>query len=561
MNLYKRHRKRKTECLDGLWSFSLNSDFTDSERIAVPCCWDATLKFSGYRGRAWYKRELEILESGFYRLAFNGIANSAKVSIDGRIVCNHYGPHTRFYTDVMNLESGMHELIIEVDNSFGEHNTLMEQKCGWRCFGGIHRSVFLERLPGVFIDSVHVSTKETKKNSAKLSLSVKLRNISDKDSTEALSINIQGKKELLTSLAVPAYEFQEYKIDVLLEDIKLWNSESPDLYFLKAETEKDDMTFRFGIRTFECSEGKILLNGKEIFIKGINHHDYQPLTGYTQTLAQMKHDMDIIKSTGCNLIRTSHYPKDELFLDLCDEMGVLVWSEATGWQNTPEMMTKPLFEEQCALCIDEMIGEQFNHPSIMMWGLLNEVRSEYDEARPVMSRLISRIRELDPSRPVTFATNRLLHNKDRMLDLVDIISPNLYTGWYKDFYGEEAEDLDEAGYFDKLLKWFDEEGLSGKPVLVGEFGAGGIAGFHSFAKERWSEEFQADILDRALDAYTRHPRCAGAIVWLFSDTLCSESEGLYRPYSHNCKGIVDAYRRPKAAYGVVKGYFNAEIGK
>jgi beta-glucuronidase len=269
----------------------------------------------------------------------------------------------------------------------------------------------------------------------------------------------------------------------------------------------------------------------------------------------MKHDIDIIKSMGCNLMRTSHYPKDETFLDLCDEMGVMVWAEATGWQNTPEMMTTPLFAKQCAQCIDEMIEAQFNHPSIIIWGLLNEVRSEFEEVRPVMSRLISRIRELDPTRPLTFATNRLLHNKDRMLDLVDIISPNLYTGWYKDFYGKEAENLDESGYFEKLLEWFDEDGLSGKPVLIGEFGAGGIAGFHSFAKERWSEEFQSEILQDALETYTRHPRCAGAIAWLFSDTLCCESEGIYRPYSHNCKGIVDAYRRPKAAYGIIKKYF------
>ena len=343
--------------------------------------------------------------------------------------------------------------------------------------------------------------------------------------------------------------------ELIIENPKLWSPDNPFLYELKLSISKDSYKSKFGVRKVECSDGKILLNGKEIFLKGVNHHDYQPLTGYTQTLAQMKYDLDIIKDMGCNLVRTSHYPKDEMFLDLCDEMGILVWSEATGWQNTPEVMTGPVFEKQCTQCIEEMIKEQYNHPSIIIWGLLNEVRSEFEEVRPVMSRLVNRFHELDPSRPVTFATNRLLHNKDKMLDLVDIISPNLYTGWYKGFYGEEADGLDEPEYFEKLLEWLDSEGLSEKPVLVGEFGAGGIAGFHSFSKDRWSEEFQADILKNALEVYTKHPRCAGAVVWMFADTLCSENEGLSRPYSHNCKGVVDANRNPKEACAVVKEYF------
>lgn len=550
----KYNRQKNVRNLDGEWFFSLDKNFSEADLIAVPGCWDTTFKFLRHRGKGYYKKNLTITKKGSYRLVFDAVANQAKVFLDRKIICEHYGPHTRFYTDINILAEGEYELIVEVDNSFGNHNTLLEEKCGWYCFGGIHRSVWLEKLQDVFIETARVNCKNITLGNATVCIYAELNNISDTAISDILKISIKGvvNKEIPFKLA--AKEQKEIVIELTIETPELWAPENPFLYELKLSVGKDDYCSNFGVRKVECSDGKILLNGKKLFIKGVNHHDYQPLTGYTQTLAQMKYDLDIIKDMGCNLVRTSHYPKDEMFLDLCDEMGILVWSEATGWQNTPEVMKTPLFEQQCTQCIEEMVKEQYNHPSIIIWGLLNEVRSEFEEIRPLMSRLIKRFRELDPARPVTFATNRLLHNKDKMLDLVDIISPNLYTGWYKGFYGEDAEEMDEAGYYEKLLEWFDSEGLSDKPVLVGEFGGGGIAGFHSFAKERWSEEFQADILDDALKVYTKHPRCSGAVVWLFADTLCSENEGLFRPYSHNCKGIVDAYRRPKKAYNVIKKY-------
>lgn len=551
--------KRNIQSIDGEWGFSLERNFLEEDFIAVPGCWDTTFKFSRYRGQGYYKKNITVLTSGQYRIVFDGVANQAKVLLDGKAICEHYGPHTRFYTAITYLDEGEHELIVEVDNSFGDHNTLLEEKCGWYCFGGIHRSVWLEKLQDVFIETARIRCKNITPATATVCIAVELNNISNSAISDTINATINGTLHKKISFKLDAKERKKLAIELSLETPTLWSPENPVLYELNLSIERDDYRSKFGVRKVECSKGKILLNGKEIFIKGINHHDYQPLTGHTQTLAQMKYDLDIIKDMGCNLIRTSHYPKDETFLDLCDEMGILVWTEATGWQNTPAVMTKPLFEQQCTQCIEEMVREQYNHPSIIIWGLLNEVRSEFEEVRPIISRLINRFRKLDSSRPVTFATNRLLHNKDKMLDLVDIISPNLYTGWYNEFYGEDAIGMDEAKYFDKLLKWFDSEGLADKPILIGEFGAGGIAGFHSFAKERWSEESQADMLKDALDVYTTHPRCTGAIVWLFSDTLCSENEGLFRPYSHNCKGIVDAYRRPKMSYNVVKKYFSAKL--
>jgi beta-glucuronidase len=555
MRLFEPHKLRQVKCLDGLWHFATSADFMQATSVAVPGCWDTTFAHARHRGKAWYKREVEVREPGAYRLLFDGVANSAMVWVDDTPVADHYGPHTKFRSDVFELEPGMHELVVAADNSFGDHNTLLEEKCGWYCFGGIHRSVHLERLAQVVIESVHVKTLAISATEAQIEVEIGLRNVTKHSQNETVEIAVTGMQPKTVCVTLKPAETRVETCVTTVKNPRLWSPESPALYTLAVSTDSDDVIERFGIRTIKTGKGTLLLNGRELSIRGINHHDYQPLTGHTQTLAQIKYDLDAIKDLGCNLIRTSHYPKDDLFLDLCDEMGLMVWAEATGWQNTPAMITRPLYEQQCSQCLREMVGEQFNHPSIIIWGLLNEVRSEFAEIRPVMTRLIALIKTLDPLRPVTFATNRLLHNKDKMLDLVDIISPNLYTGWFHGFYGKEADGLDDAGYFDKLLEWFDGEGLSDKPILIGEFGAGAISGFHSFSHDRWSEEKQAEILDRALEVYLNHPRCTGAIVWLFADTLCSESEEFQRPYSHNCKGIVDAYRKPKLGYHVVKKHF------
>lgn len=545
-----RQAKRRTQSLDGLWDFGFTpapeDAFRFDSKMVVPGCWDASVEYALRRGVGHYRRRITVAESGMYRLCFEGVVNSIRGELDGERILEHYGPHVPFVSKDFHLEQGNHELILHVDNRFGKHNTLLEKKCGWYCYGGIHRSVTLEKTPQFRVDHIAVTTLDVDGTTAGVEIQINLSNDCD---DVAMRIETSSGEILFESQ--DKTDGGTLKKNLRLEDITPWSPQTPALYYVTVETPDDGLCERVGFRTIRAENRKLLLNGKEIKLRGINHHDYHPESGHTSDLLRVKRDLDIIKGMGMNFVRTSHYPKDSMFLDLCDEMGLMVWEETPGWQNGPDMMQTELFLTQHLQSVRDMVVNHYNHPSIILWGFLNEVRSEYEELRPVFEAIIQKFRELDSSRPLTFATNRLLHNPDKMLDLVDILSPNIYNGWYLGEYGEGFPE-DPAGYFQELLKWFKQLGVDDKPIIIGEFGAGGTKGTHRLDRRRWSEEMQLDILEEALDAYDENPDIAGYAMWLFADTACCESKEIRHPNSHNSKGLLDEYRNPKMAYHYIK---------
>ena len=262
----------------------------------------------------------------------------------------------------------------------------------------------------------------------------------------------------------------------------------------------------------------------------------------------MMEDLQLMLDMGVNSVRTCHYPNDPRFLDLCDELGVIVWEECHSRAIPGEIMRKPLFKEQIDMSAREMVTQHFNHPCIYTWGLLNECESETEFGRSMYGHVIDLIHSLDATRPVTFASCRFF--KDVCLDLVDIASFNIYPLWYTD--------EDPAAYADKLLQWMDENGAANKPILFSEFGAGGIAGYHDpLYKAKWSEERQAEILDRQLKDLCAKARISGTYIWQFADVRVADEWAMRRPKAQNNKGVVDLYRRPKLAYKTVKENYTA----
>jgi len=258
-------------------------------------------------------------------------------------------------------------------------------------------------------------------------------------------------------------------------------------------------------------------------------------------------DLDLMIHTGANAVRTSHYPNDERFLDLCDEYGILVWEENHARGLSIENMRHPQFIEQCEQVNREMVYQHYNHPSIIIWAILNECASDLEEGRIHYQRQLEQIRNLDNSRPLSFASH---HRENEIcFDLADIVSFNLYPGWY----GDE----DPAELCDLARGWADQAGGKGKPMIMSEFGADGFYGYRSPTRVKGTEERQADIIESNLTAYTQREYISGMFIWQFCDCRVTE-EGIWpmiRARTQNNKGIVDAYRRPKLAYEVVTRYF------
>jgi beta-glucuronidase len=259
----------------------------------------------------------------------------------------------------------------------------------------------------------------------------------------------------------------------------------------------------------------------------------------------MQRDIMLIKDTGANCVRTCHYPNDERFLDLCDENGLFVWEEAHGRGLNEDRMRNPHFLEQSRLSITEMITEHYNHPSIFVWGLLNECASDTAYGRSCYAELIELIRSLDRSKPVTFASCKLL--ADICLDLVDIVSYNIYPKWYKNIPCDE--------YLAGCIEYIRANGGAGKPIIISEIGAGAVYGYRTNIRCKWSEEYQLDALDEQLSTVLNNPECSGVIVWQFADCRIDEGWFAKRPKSQNNKGVVDMYRREKLSYAKVKEIF------
>jgi beta-glucuronidase len=202
------------------------------------------------------------------------------------------------------------------------------------------------------------------------------------------------------------------------------------------------------------------------------------------------------------------------------------------------------FIKQSIDCIDEMIDNHINHPSIIIWALLNECASDTVEGRKIYERLIHEIRSLDGSRPVSFATCRYFN--DICLDLADIVSYNLYYGWYNELNITDA--------YSQQLAYIESHGGVGKPVIISEFGGDAVYGMRDPARPRWSEEYQSDLMDRSLTFYYSRDEIVGTYIWQYADCRVTNEGTWYqtRPGTRNNKGVVDIYRRPKLAFETVK---------
>ncbi len=339
------------------------------------------------------------------------------------------------------------------------------------------------------------------------------------------------------------------KISFTAEKIKRWDVFKPALYFVEITVDDDDIIDRIGFREIKAEKGQFLINGKAITIKGVNHHEDWPDFGHAVPKQLMERDIDIIKDLGCNFIRGSHYPNSRAFVDYLDQNGILFWSEVPLWGAKAETLSSEKIIKRGVNMHREMVEQYYNHPSIVLWGLHNEIDTRCEDARILTKKFADTIRAYDKSRPLTYATDRVL--TDICLDLADVISINKYIGWYgmdpKEWYGF-------MGDVEKKLK---SAGVSGKPVVMGEFGAAAIYGYHTFDNIKWTEEYQANLLTTELELFKKTPFICGKFVWQFSDGRTS-AQGIDRARGFNNKGLVNEYRKPKLAYNAVKKIYTSE---
>ena len=368
----------------------------------------------------------------------------------------------------------------------------------------------------------------------------------------------------LTNIAVPNY--------------KLWSIESPNLHTMELEwvnssnDQIDTIEVRFGIREvgIDPDTYRITLNKEIIKLKGWDRHTMYPDTGNALTLSQIEQDMTILKQAGANYVRGAHYPQDQRWLDLCDENGIIMWSETLGPGVSTSDLKNPYFMKYQIQQVNEMLDAAYNNPSILWWGFYNEGPSNDKNAIPGYNASATAIRARDNTRYITWANNHHMSDVIQSTPIADIASFNDYPAWYNNYgdinycytiWAEYANDV--------ITQWK-------KPFLISETGAGGVYEYNNSTNVKWSQLYQSQVIYADIYEALNNSQISGITVWQFSDikanegatsscgqcnyypdeTLCAYIDvSCSRPGGENHKGSIDFWRRYKQGYTTAQDLF------
>jgi len=349
-----------------------------------------------------------------------------------------------------------------------------------------------------------------------------------------------------------------------------WSPATPVLHtitvsLLNGTTVQDVIVERFGLRSVtSCTQGGktvLCINGVPTKLNGYCRHDFHISYGSTVPELQALYDLQLLKDMGGNYLRLVHYPHDKKFLDLCDQLGILVWQENLGWGNSESQLTNATFVNAQLQGIDEMVYNSFNHPSIILWGFLNEGDSSQTASCDTYNKLVQRYKDYGVQGLVTWASD---HNQNDVCYNVahpDVISWNSYPGWYANSNDYDLNDLlsQVRPAIQSEQTWVNTN-FPTKPFLKSEIGAGGIPGFSDYffgPGGFWSLEYQGALLDIVADEVVKNGGISGVSLWQFFDIRTYNGpRALNRPRSYNNKGTFDEYRRPKTpAYTAVRSHW------
>ncbi len=541
--------------LEGFWDFITDPNdqgessqyfvsFPKPEtRVWIPGSWNTYARYWHYEGAAWFQRAFEVPASGELRIRFAGVFYRSKVWLDGKLLGEHEGGYTPFTFLIPGVTKGAHRLVVLVDNRLDDES-LPKQGVDWFPYGGIYRSVYAELVPDVFIDYFWVKTPDFSEAQATLEIQAFLRNASGQSKDQRVELEVDGKR-LYSGIHRVTGGDTKVTFKAALPGPRTWSPDSPYLYSarLLLPDAADDQYTRFGVRSFKSDKCRILLNGEAFKFMGANHHDDHPDWGPAMPPHIIRQDIEILKRMGANGVR-SHYPTDEMFLDYCDEVGLVFFEEVPAWQYSADQMARAVVQDKIKTQLREMVDRDMNHPSIFVWSLGNEW-PEFSKSYDVIKSLIEYAHALDSSRFITFVTGGAQIGPPS--GLVDIISTNwAQYQWYEPFTTlDPAEGEKSIGVLNQIHEQFPD-----KPVILTEFGgAESQAGWHNWGNVKWSEEYQARNVSDSGRFGLEQDWISGGFVWQFSETRSAPERFLSgRLRGWNSKGVVDPYRSPKLAF-------------
>jgi beta-glucuronidase len=519
--------------------------FDEGPSLKVPGDFNTQMpELTYFEGTVWYKKifEYKQIQNSRIFLHFGAVNYTANIYLNGKLLGSHEGGFTPFMFEITNeVINGSNTIIVKA-NSERRKDGLPGIGYDWFNYGGITRDVHLIQTGANFIEDYFIHLK---KNSLKeISGWV---NLNRSESAADIRIEIPGLKiNYITKT-----NSNGYAVISIPARPELWSPENPVLYEIVITSDTDTVREMIGFRTIEAQGTRLLLNGKPVFLKGVNIHEERP---FSPARACSEADALVLltwaKELGCNLVRLAHYPHNEYIVRMAEKMGLMVWDELPVYQHV--QFSAPGFTEKMDLMMREMMRRDRNRCGVIIWSLSNETYTDTPDRTKVLVEMTKRCRSIDSTRLITSVLsnqhyeNNTFHVWDTLCKHLDIVSINEYLGWYVPWQGDPS-----------AVKW---KMVVDKPLIISEFG--GEAKFNSNFGPKdeansWSEEYQEQIYINQVKMFRITPALVGVCPWIMVDYRSPVRMHPVYQGGFNRKGLISEYGEKKKSWQIIKDYYNA----
>ena len=554
---------------------AMGIDFDDRnwKVVQIPHTWnaiDGANGFAYHQGACWYRKEFTIDDSAQGNkvyIEFEGANSITDVYLNGQHLGQHRGGYSTFRFDLTEAIdfNAKNTLAVKVDNTVVDD--VYPQMADFTFYGGIYRDVNLVIANPVHFDlmdhgskGIYVIQEEVNEENASLTIKSLLVNDSEEDKKVRLWVDLldaEGENIAYAAKEVTlvAGERKEVEVPLVIENPTLWNGrKNAYMYEARVSMESfndviDELTIPFGVRYFEVDAEKgFFLNGEHLALHGVARHQDRKDMGWAITEKEQAEDMALIKEIGATSIRLAHYQHNQYFYDLCDQEGMVVWAEIPFIS----LMSKTELEGiNAKKQMVELIRQNFNHPSILFWGIQNEIQISGE--RPELRKLVNELNELtkkeDPTRLTTMANVMFVEDEDDYNYVTDTVGYNKYFGWYNG----------EAGDFAGWLDGFHKKNPTVK-LAISEYGAEGILQYHSSDPKikDYSEEYHALYHETVWKIFEKRPFLWATYAWnMFDFGANIRDEGGVK--GRNNKGLITYDRKiKKDAFYLYKAHWSDE---
>ncbi len=517
-------------------------DFNTAPTLRVPGDWNFQRpELQLYEGTVWYQRSFDYHpQANKSVFLYFGAANyRARVWLNEKPLCEHEGGFTPFNCEATGaLRDGANVVIVSV-NDTRHPDDIPSVRPDWYNYGGLTRDVMLVELPHESIQQYSVQLDRGRQNR----IIGWIKTTADSPAAQKVKVSIPELR-----LSTEAIADKEGLLRFMFEapNLELWSPERPKLYRVEIASATDQIAEDIGFRTIETSGTDILLNGKPIFLRGIDMHE-EPVgrPGRAHGEDDARTLLGFAKELGCNFVRLAHYPHDESMVREADRLGLMVWSEIPVYQGIDFKNPQTLAKAQQHLT--EEITRDRNRAAIILWSVSNETPKS-PERNAFLKQLIKTARDLDPTRLITSATNQtnssVPHKKvfdDPLIADLDVFGVNEYIGWYEGV----PEDLD-------ITTWSTPYD---KPMIVSEFGGEAKYGLHGPVTQRWTEENQEEIYKHQIAALRKIPFLRGTSPWILKDFRSPHRNLPRLQDGFNRKGLISENGERKKAFYVLQRFY------